>query len=756
MDKKVFIGLVEHMGDIVACEPITRRMKEKYPSHKICWVGKSIYKEILETNPNIDEVIYVNCLTEWIILSKHQKDSVIVDLHVNFRECECCRVPLYKSKYNSLVTIQNWYDFGSLLNAFSIGAGVESFNDHPNVYIQDINKTKIDSLSLKQKFVVIHRNSNDSARDWNNRKWKKLVELLIGNNLLVIDVGSESQCNNITVNGNYLDLRGKLSILDTAELISRAELFIGIDSGPAHLANAVKAKSVILLGVFGNFKKYHPYSGLYSSEGPNLRIVRNLNGPASDIEVADVFDAINYIIDHPQSIVDKNIFHSYFEQKFTVEKNGEIKVIAFYLPQFYPTPENNHAWGDGFVEWSNIIKAKPLFKNHNQPIEPGELGYYDLRSQEILEEQAELANAYGINAFSFYYYYSAGKRLLSRPLHNFMHSNIDMNFCITFANHNWTKKWDAGDQEVIFEQHHDDHSNEYFIDSVIEIFRDKRYIKVNGKPLLLIFMPQLFPNIKKTTELWREKVLDQGFPGLYLVMVDDWNRNLVNPKDYGFDATYEMPSNFFNEIEDISKTLDGLDESFTGRIIQYKELSDYFIGRPFPIYKRFKTIMAPWDNTPRYKSRAIVTLAPSLKDLQNWVTAAIVDTCQRYSGDERIVFVHSWNEWAEGTFIEPDKLNKRNRLAAVKRGIEDAREIISHTENNSNAVSRLIELMSIKNESIYRYDALTRNMAAELSYIRHYTDKMKNYAYKYLSKSNLNRLKRIFNLFKKYKEKIQK
>lgn len=345
MDKQVLIGLVEHMGDIVACEPVSRRMRVKYPNRKICWVSRIAFKEILESNPNIDRVIYVECLTEWIVLSKHQAGDVIVDLHVNYRECEHCRIPLYKNNFNALVTIKNWYDFGSLLNAFSIGAGIGCIDDHPNVYIQEINRKKIDSLNLDKRYIVIHRNSNDDSRDWANQKWIKLVEILVKENYLIVDVGSESRINNLEITSGYLDLRGKLSILDTAELISRAELFIGIDSGPAHLANAVKAKAVVLLGVFKDFKKYHPYSGLYSVEGDKLRIVRNNSGPARDLHVVDVVDAINYMLGNPQSVIDRDVFRLSPANDSLDKKNTSVKIIAFYLPQFYPTPENNHAWG---------------------------------------------------------------------------------------------------------------------------------------------------------------------------------------------------------------------------------------------------------------------------------------------------------------------------------------------------------------------------------------------------------------------------
>ncbi len=756
MTKNVLIGLVEHMGDLIACEPVSRIMRDKYPNSKIKWVSRKIYSEILETNPNIDEVIYVECLTEWMVISKHSSD-IVIDLHINYRECECCRIPLYKKFGNQLVNIQNWYEYGNLLQAFSLGAGVDYRNDHPKLYIQELNRSRVDRLDLPESFVVIHRKSNDKNRDWDEKKWSNLVDYLIKSNIHVIEIGGDKDTSKLVKNNSkYKDLRGQLSILDTAELLSRSEIFIGIDSGPAHIANSVKAKSIILLGILGNFKKYHPYSGFYSSEGDHLKIVRNLVGAASEIELIDVIEAFNYLSNRPKSIMDKEVYSlsmGLSGVKSGFPTNDQVNVIAFYLPQFYPIGENNKAWGSGFVEWTNIVNSKPLFNGHQQPIEPGELGYYDLRSSEILEQQAQLAMDSGINTFSFYYYFSAGKRLMYRPLHNFIHSNIEMNFCITFANHNWTKKWDAGNDEVIFEQIHDDESNEYLIDSLIDLFKDHRYLKVDGKPLLIIFMPQLFPDILNTTKKWREKSKEHGFPDLYLVMIDDWGISFTNPISLGFDATYEMPSNSFGYFDDERDKVQGLNENFTGRIIDYGKLAEYFIAKPFPMYKRFKTVMAPWDNTPRYKTRAIITLSSSVRDLENWLTSAIVETYIRYKGDERLVFLHSWNEWAEGTYIEPDRASGRARINSVTKAINTAKEIIEiiklkddEGSSLSIAAMKLFELNSIKNEANYRFEKISKQIVEELAYIAHY----KNKILRLLSQKNITRLKKIYYMAVKF------
>lgn len=734
--KKTYVGLVEHMGDIIACEPVTRYLKDKYPNNELIWVASPIYSELLITNPNVDTFMPVSCLTDWIKISKHNREtSIIVDLHVNYRVCECCRIPLFKTFGNQMVNIYNWYDYGSLLEAFSVGAGLPRLTEQPEVYIQKEHVDKVAGFGLPDHYVVIHRHSNDLARDWNEAGWDILVrQLLKHHSLFVVEVGvsRDAHAEYSNIYNNYIDLRGKTSILETAEVIRKSSLFIGVDSGPAHLANAARSPAVIILGDLGHFKKYTPYTGYYAENSNNVKIVRNPCGTAREVSFNDVYDAVCYILNRPEHLIHINKYNitSKTINSLVASKapTSDVKVIAFYLPQFHPIPENNDAWGAGFTEWTNIINSQPLFRGHEQPIEPGELGYYDLRNVDIIRQQAELAKSYGIYGFCFYYYYMGGKHLLKTPIGNFFESNIDMPFCILWANHNWTKKWDAGNTEVICEQIHDDFDDVFFIRSLIELFSDERYIKIDGMPVLGVFMPQLFPDINKTTNVWREEVVRYGFPGIYLFMVDDWNGEIFNPKDFGFDATYEMPSNKFGYLPNHKNMVTDINADFTGKIIDYQEFAEEFISRPFPIYTRFKTVMAPWDNTPRYKNRAIVCINTGGDTYRRWLTHACVDTYRRYQSDERIVFLHSWNEWAEGTFVEPDKKNGRGRLLQTNKAIRSADKIVdvlSESENYiglSGPISELFMLLSDKDESLYRLERKAINsdeLTHEINQLKH-------------------------------------
>lgn len=682
---EIYVGLIEHMGDIVACEPVARYLKSTYPGRKLTWVARPAYAEIVLSNPNVDHFRAVECLTDWIRLTKHvRRDVLVVDLHVNYRACECCRIPLVKAEGRKNVSIHDWYDYGSLLKSFALGAGLPALDDAPVVYISDENVRNVDALHLQESYIVIHRHANDPARNWSDRKWDVLINLLLADGHRVVEVGHRSTVDDsLAARDGYVDIRGLTSILDMAEVMRRAKLYIGIDSGPAHIANAVRTPGVILLGVLGNFKKYMPYTGYYASNSPTVKIIHHPAGPAVDIFVSDVHDAICYVLNEPYSV--KKLKSAGLEsneeqprkKKTEKRQNEKVMVLAFYLPQFYPIPENDAAWEPGFTEWDSVIRSRSWFEGHKQPVEPGELGYYDLRNAEIIEQQAVLAKEHGVDGFCFYYYHFSGKRVLSDPLRNFLGSDVSMPFCLLWANHNWTKKWDAGESEIIIQQDHDDFDDKFFIRSLLDIFRDDRYIMVNDKPVFGVFMPQLFPNIKATTDVWREEAELAGFAGLYLFMIDDWGGVGCNPKEYGFDATYEMPSNSFGKLSDQRKSVNGLINEFVGKIVSYDDLASEYTSRPFPSYKRLKTVMAPWDNSPRYKERAIITRTTGYESYRKWLTSAIVDTYLNHHEEERFVFLHSWNEWAEGTFIEPSRHEGRERLRQTKKAVEAASRVIT-------------------------------------------------------------------------------
>src|SRR5437667_7337089 len=218
-----------------------------------------------------------------------------------------------------------------------------------------------------------------------------------------------------------------------------------------------------------------------------------------------------------------------------------IRAIAFYLPQFHPIPENDAWWGKGFTEWSNVVKAKPLFRGHYQPHLPADLGFYDLRLPETRQAQADLARQYGIYGFCYYHYWFNGQRLLGRPLDDVLASGKpDFPFCLCWANENWTRRWDGRERELLMEQRYSDDDDRAHMRWLAEAFGDERYIRVNNKPLFLVYRASRIPDPLRTTTIWRDEAQRLGFGDLYLCRVESFADERDDPLRIGFDAAVEF------------------------------------------------------------------------------------------------------------------------------------------------------------------------------------------------------------------------
>jgi ADP-heptose:LPS heptosyltransferase len=285
--------LLEHLGDIVACEPIVRYLRKKYPDVYIVWGVKEAYRELVDNNPHIDLTIIIHCLSERLMLSNSCLFDEVVDLHFPDRYCSLCRNPLKKTKCASEINLTNYFQYGSLLSAMSQSTGLPNMVEGPKVYIPQSAIQKIDSLDLPHEFIAINCTSNAEEKGWPKEKWGKLLrEIQEKYSMPFFEIGlkplieqSDSLCNSLC---------GQLSILESAEVIRRAKLFIGIDSGPAHLANAVGTPSVILMGSYLGFSRYNPFSGSYGI-GENVKIIYS-EGSVSNIAVNEVLSEVDKMI----------------------------------------------------------------------------------------------------------------------------------------------------------------------------------------------------------------------------------------------------------------------------------------------------------------------------------------------------------------------------------------------------------------------------------------------------------------------------
>ncbi|QXG48517.1 glycoside hydrolase family 99-like domain-containing protein [Pseudomonas viridiflava] len=349
------------------------------------------------------------------------------------------------------------------------------------------------------------------------------------------------------------------------------------------------------------------------------------------------------------------VVDAYTEYKINSPIDAKIKAIAFYLPQFHPFAENDEWWGKGFTEWTNVAKATPNYLGHYQPHLPIHSGYYDLRVPQVMEEQAKLAKEYGLYGFNYYFYWFAGKILMDTPL-EMMLSNpkVDIPFCLTWANENWSRRWDGQENDILIAQDHSVEDSLAFIQHLIKYFKDDRYITVDGKPVLIIYRASIIPDMAATAKLWREEVIKHSIPGLYLVCAQTFG--IRSPDEFGFDASLEFPphttlSHLINDQLQITNP------NYNGNVFSYDQVVGNAVKLIEPDYKLFRTAMLSWDNTARKQNNSHTFHGFSLLRYKQWLSSICnnVFCNDKYSSDEKLVFVNAWNEWAEGTHLEPDR-----------------------------------------------------------------------------------------------------
>jgi lipopolysaccharide biosynthesis protein len=355
------------------------------------------------------------------------------------------------------------------------------------------------------------------------------------------------------------------------------------------------------------------------------------------------------------------------------------RLIAFYLPQFHPIPQNDKWWGKGFTEWRNVVGAKPLFRGHYQPRLPADLGFYDLRLEETREAQAELAREYGIHGFCYYHYWFNGRRILERPFNEVLSTGKPrFPFCLCWANENWTRRWDGLDQDVLLRQEYDHDDDRNHIRSHFTAFEDDRYIRIDNKPLFLVYRIGLLPDPQRTAEIWREEALNAGIGEIFLASVDSIGRRLT-PSASGFDATVEF-------APDWQVKGHPLNQSWRARLLRrsnrknrdsyniysYESLVRNMLSKPEPAHKQFRCVTPSWDKTARRQEKADIWIGSTPEKYGAWLSEVLRRTKLAFPPSEQIVFVNAWNEWAEGCYLEPDQRFGRAYLEATWKALHDS------------------------------------------------------------------------------------
>lgn len=345
-----------------------------------------------------------------------------------------------------------------------------------------------------------------------------------------------------------------------------------------------------------------------------------------------------------------------------MKENRKARILAFYLPQYHPIPENDEWWGKGFTEWTNVGKAKPLFHGHDQPKVPADLGYYDLRLEESRVAQAELAKEYGIEGFCYWHYwFGNNRRLLEKPFNEVLNSGKpDFPFCLAWANHTWRDKQFSkeGSERILIEQVYpgkEDYKNHFY--TLLPAFKDKRYICIDGKPLFMIYDPFDIPDISFFISFWQSLAMENGLNGIFFVGHTYDAKKIDYLKQLGFNGVnvvrlfdffkhdYSIPQKIYMKIMKILFK--------TGRVIEYKKAAKYFTGLEDKDEYCFPTIIPNWDHSPRSGRQGHILINSTPELFENHIKS-VFHNIQHKETEHQIVFLKSWNEWAEGNYIEPD------------------------------------------------------------------------------------------------------
>ncbi|HNB27560.1 MAG TPA: glycoside hydrolase family 99-like domain-containing protein [Alphaproteobacteria bacterium] len=340
-----------------------------------------------------------------------------------------------------------------------------------------------------------------------------------------------------------------------------------------------------------------------------------------------------------------------------------VKAVAFYLPQFHPIPENDRWWGEGFTEWRNVGKAVPQFVGHQQPRRPAELGYYDLRNVEVMRRQIALAKAHGLHGFCFHHYWFHGTRLLERPVDQFLADpTLDLPFCLCWANENWTRRWDGAEHEILIAQDHSPEDDLAFFRDLSRYLRDPRYIRIEGRPLVIVYRPDLLPAPAETAARWRAEAEKIGLPGLFLAATNAFG--FADHRAIGFDALVEFPPHA-RPVPVINETLTFYNPDHAGMVHAYADIVAAPASEALSGAFVIPGVMPGWDNEARRPGRGKTFHGATPELFARWLNAGFARARESAPEGRRFVFINAWNEWAEAAYLEPDQDNGFAYLAAL-------------------------------------------------------------------------------------------
>ncbi len=357
-------------------------------------------------------------------------------------------------------------------------------------------------------------------------------------------------------------------------------------------------------------------------------------------------------------------------QRFLLQspRRRRVRVLPFYLPQFHAFPDNDRWWGRGFTEWTNVTAAHPVYEGHYQPKLPADLGFYDLRIDDVRQAQMDLASAFGVEGFMYYYYWFAGKRLMSMPIEKLLASDTQKPFCIMWANENWTRRWDGRQSDILVGQEYDRVPATTFIDDVLEFLKDPRYVRIDGRPVLAVYRIAQIPHFESVIAHWRARAREAGAGDLLVLNVDvaqEFDGLNKKPEEAGLDGTLGFPPHNLKWAWLLHKGLH-VDERFTGNILSYTAMVEDAERRLLSLADdAYPGVMVNFDNTARRQWASDLWYGSNPYTFRRWLASAASAVSAR-DPERRIVFVNAWNEWAEGAVLEPNDRFGRTFLCAVR------------------------------------------------------------------------------------------
>jgi lipopolysaccharide biosynthesis protein len=365
------------------------------------------------------------------------------------------------------------------------------------------------------------------------------------------------------------------------------------------------------------------------------------------------------------------------EERLPADSVPSPTVLAFFLPQFHPIPENDRWWGDGFTDWRSVALARPRFRGHQQPHVPADLGFYDLRVPEVRQRQAEMAEAAGIGGFVWYHYWFGGRRLLERPFDEVRRSGEPrFPYLLCWANEPWTRAWDGKTGVTLMDQIYSPDDDVAHGRWLAEVFADQRYVRLEGRPVFLVYRASELPDPKRTTDIWRQEATRAGVGEPLIFRVESAAGEMGDPRPLGFDAAVEFAPAWAELGRPLRRSRPwfwarrlGLTEPAFGklRVYPYEYLMSRMSQRHSPAYPRFPGVTPRWDNTARRPETGTVFTGSTPRLYGQWLADAL--TRSRAMSGPSLVFVNAWNEWGEGNHLEPDEIHGLAYLDATRTAV---------------------------------------------------------------------------------------